>query len=71
MTTTNTNGKGSRPRTFGKKFRENYDQIDWEENIPIDKLYLRRLKKTRTKYTIYYNQGKHDQISSQEKIHGN
>ncbi len=31
MSSTGQNGKGSAPRNLGKKFRENYDSIDWSK----------------------------------------
>jgi len=33
----NSGGKGSRCRSFGKNYEENYDQINWGEKKPLPK----------------------------------
>ncbi len=49
-------GKGDKARNIGPKFQEHYPQINWNVEIPIDKINLRKLKKTKTKITIFYDQ---------------
>lgn len=42
MSENNQNGKGDKPRNLGRKFRENYELIDWGHKSPENRPKLTR-----------------------------